>query len=240
MKRFTLVELLVVIAIIGILAGLLLPALRSSRSRADMVACASNLRQLSFGFVGYSNDNQRWNCPAYVQEGGSSYMGLIWSYIGDVNVFSCPSDPEEHFIPRMSSEDLQRCSYTRLLNLCGKISGTRATRMAKLTRFDHPSSTANLFDLSDWQIPPYAPVESDPELFARGVYSSETGRWGDGYVVRKYVVSATSSKPRTPRNGSSTAVGGLHSDGFNASFYDGHVETAISAVLNSNSRMWNF
>lgn len=57
-RAFTLVELLVVIGILAVLIAVLMPSLAAARRSAKTVQCASNLRQVCNGLIGYASENR--------------------------------------------------------------------------------------------------------------------------------------------------------------------------------------
>ena len=93
-RGFTLVELLVVITIIGILVGLLLPAVNRARESGRLIACLNNLKQIGIAV------QQHISVKNVYPTGGDIHGPDIVNYMtgsgtsGFDNTASVPNDPD--------------------------------------------------------------------------------------------------------------------------------------------------
>jgi prepilin-type N-terminal cleavage/methylation domain-containing protein/prepilin-type processing-associated H-X9-DG protein len=175
-SAFNLVELLVVLIVIGVLVGLLLPAVSKAKEAGRATACLSNLRQIGIALQLYVQDNNNrmpmmrdksFDTNAPPTNALPTMEMALSNYLGSAKVLRCPSDRKQIYEQTGSSY-----AWNSLLN------GQEAEHL-KVFNMD--------FD------PHQIPVMFDKEAFhnARGERKGINYLYADGHIKNLLAMEGT-------------------------------------------------
>ena len=204
-RGFTLVELLVVIAIIGILVGLLLPAVQQVREAARRTECLNNSRQIGLAALNFESAHMRFPSLTFGVPGSDLISHSVWLDL----------------MPFMEQQNLQTMIYERArTTVLGRLRWVEALDHDTPIEFDSPPSLL-------------CPSMSEPECVAdiEGGFTTNLSSRADYlHVYGTYRLPSSGSNRLVLRHGISSDP---ESDGiFSPNPYRGF---SMAAVLDGSS-----
>jgi prepilin-type N-terminal cleavage/methylation domain-containing protein len=199
---FTLVELLVVVAIIGVLVGMLLPAVNAARESSRCIQCRNNLKQIAMAFLAHEE------AQGFLPTGGWSHAWMGDSDRGFSN--KQPGGWCFNILPNIDQDTLWRkasasdpSAQSNLITVWNTpvpaFNCPTRRRLGTLPTANQGSDTFMTGVVGQAGGPPLGPLSIAPSKLFRGDYAANMGGWGDdgGYQSTNWPSSYAASDGMT-------------------------------------------
>ena len=228
-RGFTLIELLIVISVIGVLLGLLLPALGAARDAAMTVKCLSNMRNMEMAHWMYMTDHDGRLINAGLGAGGhnpaDSWVNTLNEYYGSELLHRSPVDDSMYWATPGAGGELRRTSYGVNNYLVPPTSSGIPSSATRLEQVRNPSATVHFLYMSESN--PTHAVADHPHV----------EQWPtDALFHPNGMPGAAANQLETNAHGGPQASWESIS---NYGFLDGHAQTAAFSEVYATDESWN-
>jgi prepilin-type N-terminal cleavage/methylation domain-containing protein len=248
-RGFTLLELLVVIAIVALLAGILYPVFEQAKYKARSISCISNQKQLLFGIMMYTQDNDG-TYPVTINF--NSPQKMLWTqsllpYVKNQDTYICPMSYQQTYVgflpvpntPSQYANSWEKRNFASLgLTAQFTLDKTKKEGFAKVFKMESMTNPASTVILADT---PNTNNDASSRAYEGGYMFDPCSPQNENGVPPLWGPKMSFLSTKSPLKSLRGPLAIRNHDGLSIGFADGHAKFQRAQTVREDKKIiWRF